>query len=125
MDLPDKDRCCHLTGFKEKCRALVTDGKCGRWMQIDGINPNTSQPISRHSCIDDLMPFLLMENSAEQRRTNKSVQKFHNEMVQLNVATLNTATQNLGPRLTSTRPDQILLERDPNTPDLFNGEHTQ
>lgn len=122
MDLPDKDRMCHRTGFKTKCRSLVTEGKCARWMQIDGINPNTEQPISRHNCIDDWVPFLLMENSAMQRQTNKSVQSFRNEMVQLNVAALNNGLHHY-PQLAPTRPDStLLIERDPHTPDLFNGE---
>lgn len=125
MDLPDKDRGCHRTGFKINCRKLVTDGKCCRWMQITGSNPNTGEAVSRHDCIDDWIPYLLMENSKLQRETGAAVESFRNEMVKLNVAALNQA-QNLGPRLTRHDPTYLTDQRDNATLDLFtNGETKQ
>jgi hypothetical protein len=84
VDLPDKDRGCHRTGFTKKCLSLVTKGTCKRWLQIQGKNPNTGEDINRSNCIDDWTPLLLMENSQMQRQTGAAVESFRNEMVQAN-----------------------------------------
>jgi hypothetical protein len=47
MDLPEKGVGCHRTGFEKDCRALVVDGRCKRWMQIQGANPNTGEQMNK------------------------------------------------------------------------------
>lgn len=86
VDLPDKERGCHKTGFTRKCRDLVVNGECDRWMQIQGKNPNTGEDINESKCIDDWLPILLMENSQMQRQTGAAVESFRNEMVRQNNA---------------------------------------
>lgn len=82
--LPDKERMCHKTQFEQSCRSLVADGKCQRWMQIAGTNPNTGEPVNRYNCIDDWIPMLLIENSQMQHQTGAAVESFRNEMVEAN-----------------------------------------
>jgi hypothetical protein len=83
-DLPPKERMCHLTGFTQSCRKLVTDEACSRWMQIQGHHPNTGEPINQSKCIDDWMPILMMENSQMQRQTGAAVESFRNEVLAAN-----------------------------------------
>lgn len=81
VDLPPKERMCHLTGFTQSCRALVSEEKCGRWMTIAGTNPNTGEPINQSKCMDDWMPLLLIENSGQQRATGAAVESLRNEIL--------------------------------------------
>ena len=78
MDLPDKDVMCHKTGFSKSCNKLVSSGKCNRWMQIQGSDPNTGEPVNRHKCVDDWIPMLLIENSQMQRQTGAAVESLRN-----------------------------------------------
>jgi hypothetical protein len=58
MMLPPTDKLCHHTGFKTKCRALVSDGRCDRWRFLPGQDPWTGQPLEKHGCVDDLVLYL-------------------------------------------------------------------
>ena len=80
MDLPDKEVMCHKTGFEKSCKSLVVDGVCNRWMQIQGNNPNTGEPLNQSKCIDDWTPYLLMENSKMQRQTGAAVESLINNV---------------------------------------------
>ena len=82
--IPPTEVMCHRTGFAESCRSLVTSGKCTRWLQLRGIDPNTGQEFDRHDCIDNWTPILLVENSQMQRQTGAAIESFRNEMVLLN-----------------------------------------
>jgi len=82
--LPDKETGCHHTGFAKKCRDLVASGKCKRWLQIAGNNPNTGEAVNRFDCVDNWTPLLLIENSQMQRQTGAAVESFRNEMVKMN-----------------------------------------
>ena len=84
VDLPNKERMCHYTGFKESCRQLVAEGKCERWLTITGQLPQEESIVTKSMCIDDWGPFLQMENSKCQRSTAVAVESFRNEMVRLN-----------------------------------------
>ena len=84
MDLPNKDRGCHHTGFARKCRELVVSGECERWTQIQGMNPNTGEQISRHGCIDDWGPMLMIENTQQQRQTGAAVENLRNRVAEAN-----------------------------------------
>jgi hypothetical protein len=88
MDLPSKDIGCHRTGFTRKCFGLVASGECNRWLAIQGQHPQTGETFSRHDCIDNWTPLLLIENSKLQRETGAAVESFRNEMVEMNHAAL-------------------------------------
>jgi hypothetical protein len=101
MDLPPEAVYCHHTGFKKKCRALVTSGACNRWMQVRGMNPNTGEDINRSDCVDNWTPILLIENSQMQRQTGAAVESFRNEMVRGNDRTVAALLTSGKPRLIS------------------------
>jgi hypothetical protein len=86
--LPDKDIGCHRTGFQKTCREMVVNHSCRLWCRIQGLNPQTGQPIDRYDCSDALMPLLMIENSQQQRQTGAAVESFRNEMVKMNNLTL-------------------------------------
>ena len=86
MDLPDKDIGCHRTGFEKKCRQLVCDGICNRWIEVMGMNPQSGEQIKHYDCVDNWMPTLMLENSQQQRQTAAAVESFRNEMVKMNEA---------------------------------------
>lgn len=81
LNLPDEKVGCHHTGFEKKCRQLVCDGVCNRWIQIIGTNPNTGEPVNQFDCVDNWTPMLLIENSQLQRQTGAAVESFRNVAV--------------------------------------------
>jgi hypothetical protein len=94
MDLPEKGVGCHRTGFEKDCRALVVDGRCKRWMQIQGANPNTGEQMNRSMCVDDWGPFLQMETSQQVRQAGAAIESHRNENSAVNNVALQ-ALQNL------------------------------
>ena len=78
--LPDEKVMCHHTGFEKSCLDLVTKCKCRKWVQVQGTNPNTGDPVNRWDCVDAWLPFLLIENSQMQRQTGAAVESFRNEV---------------------------------------------
>lgn len=84
--LPDKEVGCHHTGFEKNCRALVAEGRCNRWVQVQGRNPQTGEMINRWDCVDNWTPLLLIENAQQSRQTGAAVESFRNEMVESNEA---------------------------------------
>lgn len=86
MDLPGKDIGCHRTGFEKKCRELVCDGICNRWIMVQGAHPQTGEQLNLYDCVDNWMPVLMLENSQQQRQTAAAVESFRNEMVHANKA---------------------------------------
>jgi hypothetical protein len=55
--------------------------KCEWYTQVRGINPNTGQEVDDWQCAVNLLPVLLIENSAQQRSTSAAVESFRNESV--------------------------------------------
>ena len=86
--LPDKNIGCHHTGFQKTCRSLVANGKCNRFIQIQGKDPNTGQDVNKWDCIDNWGPLLAIENAQQSRQTGAAVESFRNEMVRANENTL-------------------------------------
>ena len=82
--LPDDKVMCHETGFERSCRDMVINGRCRKWVQIQGTNPNTGEPMNRWDCVDAWLPLLLIENSQQQRQTAAAVESFRNETVKAN-----------------------------------------
>ena len=81
--LPDAKRKCHHTGFTKSCRKLVVDGHCqGRWVQVQGVHPQTGEALSRWECVDNLTPMLLLESTQQQRQTCASIDRLRHETAQ-------------------------------------------
>ena len=90
------------------------ENKCQWYCQVRGTNPNTGQPVDEWQCAINLLPFLLIENSQQQRSTAAAVESFRNESVKqsevLNTVLAHSAhiTQNLLAQVVS--PEVKLLE---------------
>jgi hypothetical protein len=81
--LPDKKIGCPYTGFAKTCRAIVIAHACPKFVKIDGLNPNTGEPVSKFGCIDSFQHMLMIENSAQQRSTGAAVEMFRNKFVRV------------------------------------------
>lgn len=77
--LPDEKIGCHR--LPRKCRDGVINEHCQLWVRLQGVNPQTGQPIDHYACADAIVPYLLIENSKEQRQTAAAVESFRNEVV--------------------------------------------
>lgn len=86
MDLPGKDIGCHHTGFEKKCRELVCNGVCNRWIQVSGKNPNTGEDVNHYDCVDNWMPMLTIQTAQQMRQAGAAIESFRNEMVNANQA---------------------------------------
>jgi hypothetical protein len=53
---------------------------CAWWTTIRGYDTNTGKELDQQLCIVSSMPFLLIENSAQQRSTGAAVESMRNEM---------------------------------------------
>jgi len=73
---------CPLDNFNP-CRKLG----CAWFMKLAGTNPNTGEAIEDWGCAMAWLPFLVIENSNQQRSTAVAVESFRNEMVDANRAT--------------------------------------
>lgn len=58
--------------------------QCSWFTQIRGINPNTGNDVDEWGCAITWMPFLMIENSQQQRQTGAAVESFRNEVVRAN-----------------------------------------
>jgi hypothetical protein len=69
---------------------VMVDGKpelhaCPAWVNVQGKDPQTDAILDRWNCSQFYwMPFLMIENSAQQRSTAAAVESFRNEMVAAN-----------------------------------------
>ena len=80
--MPPKERMCHLTGFTKSCRELVTSDACGRWANILGQDPQrTNVTIDKWACIDDHVPFLLLEIGKLTLQAGAATESFRNEVM--------------------------------------------
>lgn len=90
MDLPDPKLGCHRTGFTKKCRKLVVDGICNRWVGIEGRN-HKDEPVKPYDCVDNWLLTIALENSQQTRQAGASADKvateirnFHHNMIVAN-----------------------------------------
>ena len=87
------------------------ENKCQWYCQVRGTNPNTGQPVDEWQCAINLLPFLLIENSQQQRSTAAAVESFRNETV-TRTDTTNTLLYTLAQQPAMIEPVQVnLLER--------------
>jgi hypothetical protein len=73
----DKGEVCPFNG-KDVSRVCH---KCPLYVQVQGTNPNTGQPVAQWACSFAFVPMLLIENSQQQRQTGAAVESLRNEVV--------------------------------------------
>lgn len=56
--------------------------KCMWYQKMQGVNPQTGEPVDTENCAIIWHNILLIENSAQQRSTSAAVESFRNETVQ-------------------------------------------
>jgi hypothetical protein len=80
--LPNEKRGCHRTGFTRKCRDLVVNGECERWVGMSGMDPRTLSPIPgrTYKCIDDWQHDLLIDVANLTREAGAAQESFRNEV---------------------------------------------
>lgn len=64
-------------------RAPCKEHKCRWYVQVQGHNPNTGVMENRWDCAVAWFPFLMIENSQQQRQTGASADKVANEVKKL------------------------------------------
>ena len=84
------------------------ENKCQWYCQVRGTNPNTGQPVDEWQCAINLLPFLLIENSQQQRSTAAAVESLRNETV-TRTDTTNTLLYTLAQQPTMIDPVQVNL----------------
>ena len=82
--LPDEKVMCHETAFEKRCRDMVVNCYCRKWIQVMGNNPNTGEPINRWDCADAWAPMLAINTAQQARQTAAAVESFRNETVRSN-----------------------------------------
>lgn len=87
-NIPDDNVRCHHTGFKMKCHTGVTKHRCQKWIRVTGLDPQTGNPIDNWACADSWLPYLMVENSKQQRQTAKAIETFRDKMIIMNQAHL-------------------------------------
>lgn len=66
--------------------------ECAKWIQIQGVHPQTGDTISEWDCTHNWQTVLLIENSQQQRQTGAAIESFRNEVVLENERMLQLAT---------------------------------
>lgn len=107
IDLPDKDRCCHHTGFEKSCRQLVVDGKCQRWRKVWGTPAGEKTPRDIYDCLDDHAHTLRIGAIVAAEYTGKAVDKVHNAN-QEHRRNVYTAFANFDDRIEPPEPVKLL-----------------
>ena len=69
----EREHWCPLIG--EECMGL----KCEWFINLRGTNPQSGEDVDEWGCAVTWMPFLLIENSQQQRQTGAAVESFRNE----------------------------------------------
>lgn len=82
--LPDDKTMCHETAFEKSCRDMVVNCRCRKWVQVQGVNPNTGDPVNRWDCADAWGPMLAINIAQQARQTGAAVESFRNETVKAN-----------------------------------------
>jgi hypothetical protein len=62
-------------------RKPCIEHECAWWTTIRGYDVNSGKELDQQMCVVGAMPFLLIENSAQQRSTGAAVESMRNEMV--------------------------------------------
>lgn len=78
--LPDEKVMCHETAFEKRCRDMVVNCHCRKWIQVMGNNPNTGEPINRWDCADAWAPLLAINTAQQARQTGAAVESLRNHV---------------------------------------------
>lgn len=62
-------------------RKPCIEHECAWWTTIRGRDVNTGKDLDEQMCVLSTLPFLLIENSAQQRSTGAAVESLRNESV--------------------------------------------
>lgn len=57
---------------------------CMWWVKVRGSHPQTGEALDEGDCAISWQPFLMIDNTAQQRSTGAAVESFRNEMVESN-----------------------------------------
>ena len=76
MQKPDPDTTCPATMHSDKCMDHFMN--CPKWVNVQGQHPQTGSLVDQYACLDTWMPILLIENSQQQRGTQKAVESLRN-----------------------------------------------
>ena len=77
--LPDEKIKCHHTGFKRRCRDIVTEDACCKWAGIIGKDPTTGELVNKYGCADAYAHMLLVQMTMSQNGVAASCDKATNE----------------------------------------------
>ena len=89
---PSDKMTCPATGHKKCCIKLYMN--CPKWINVQGVNPQSGETVNQWDCADTWMPVLMIENSKQQRGTQAAVESFRNEMAKDNREVLRLAADN-------------------------------
>ena len=73
--MPRKKNICPL--LRKPC----VEDECAWWTTIRGYDTNTGRELDQAMCVAAALPFIMIENSAQQRSTGAAVESMRNEMV--------------------------------------------
>ena len=79
--LPDEKIKCPATGFKQRCRTIVSRCECPKFVSVRMQNPQTGEKVDRYGCVDSFLPMLLIENAQQSRQAGAAIESFRNEVV--------------------------------------------
>lgn len=77
-----------------KCESVIEENgkqvmiRCPWYKKLQGIDPQTNEPVDTNDCAISWIPLLLTENSSASRNTQAAVEGFRNEMVKDNAKLL-------------------------------------
>ena len=81
-------KCPHLA-FKKPC---VREA-CPKYVKLQGVNPQTGQPVDKYDCSDAWLPILIVENTRRLNELGAAVEGYRNEVNQLARAVLQGANE--------------------------------
>lgn len=76
--------CPYMSGLNSKGSLVKVDCikyDCAKYVQINGVHPQTGENLADWRCSDAWMPILLIENSQMSRETGAAVESFRNEVL--------------------------------------------
>lgn len=81
---PDKKKMCHRTGFEKSCRDLLDDGTCqGRWVNVQGRNPQTDEIINKWGCVDDQAVLIQLSMEARLVGVQAAIESRGNDTIKM------------------------------------------
>jgi hypothetical protein len=131
---PDPKIRCHHTGFARSCREIVAEHDCPKFVQVQGTNKNTGEPINRMGCVDSVLHILQIETQSVMREVSGEVSMHRKEQREqtaqaaqnadaLNQNLIRMHGQNAQIALAQIRSGVMQIESSPDEPELPFLEH--